>query len=99
MSKMLPTRIQRLIEKEIKKSPVKLDYRFENGPKHRKLFIEGKMVMVFSHGACARKDIDKVKSLVRRKQDADHGRAVPRAEAKPLPRNPHGRAMAIPRPV
>lgn len=66
MSKMLPTRIQRLIEKEIKKSPVKLDYRFENGPKHRKLFIEGKMVMVFSHGANENADIARIRSFVRR---------------------------------
>ena len=44
-------------------------HRFENGKKHRKLYAAEKMVMVFSHGACARKDIDKVKSLVRRMQE------------------------------
>lgn len=43
-----------------------LPFRVENGKKHRKLYVADRMVMVFSHGACARKDIDKVKSLVRR---------------------------------
>ncbi|PZQ95173.1 MAG: hypothetical protein DI533_20190 [Cereibacter sphaeroides] len=66
MSKMLPTRIQRLIEKEIRKAPVKLVYHFENGPKHRKLYIEGKMVMVFSHGANENADIARIRSFVRR---------------------------------
>lgn len=65
MSKMLPTRIQRLIEKEIRKAPVKLVYHFENGPKHRKLYIEGKMVMVFSHGANENADIARIRSFVR----------------------------------
>lgn len=66
MSKTLPTRIQRLIEKEIRKAPVKLVYHFENGPKHRKLYIEGKMVMVFSHGANENADIARIRSFVRR---------------------------------
>ena len=66
MSKMLPTRIQRLIEKEIRKAPAKLDYYFENGPKHRKLYIEGKMVMVFSHGANESADIARIRSFIRR---------------------------------
>jgi hypothetical protein len=66
MSKMLPTRIQRLIEKAIKDAPVKLEYRFENGPKHRKLFIEGKLVMVFSHGAKETADLARIRSFIRR---------------------------------
>ncbi len=66
MSKMRTTRIQKLIEKEILKAPVVLAYRFENGPKHRKLFIEGKMVMVFSHGPNENADIARIRSFVRR---------------------------------
>lgn len=75
MSKTRITHLHRLIAAELQADG--LDYRVEIGKKHRKLYVEGKMVMVFSHGACARKDIDKVKSLVRRTMEhADHRGAV-----------------------
>ena len=74
MSKTRVTQLQRLIAAALDNAG--LAYRVEIGKKHRKLYVEGKMVMVFSHGACARKDIDKVKSLVRRAQDADHRRTI-----------------------
>ena len=67
MSKTRVTQLQRLISAALDKAG--LACRVEIGKKHRKLYVEGKMVMVFSHGACPRKDIDKVKSLVRRIQE------------------------------
>lgn len=74
MSKTRVPHLQRLISAEL--TAAGLEHHVEIGKKHRKLYVEGKMVMVFSHGACARKDIDKVKSLVRRAQDADHRRTI-----------------------
>lgn len=74
MSKTRVPQLQRLIGAALDAAGI--DYHVEIGKKHRKLYVGGKMVMVFSHGACARKDIDKVKSLIRRRQDADHAGAI-----------------------
>lgn len=51
-------------------------YRVEIGKKHKKLFVEGKLVMVFSHGASAEKDVGHLKTILRRMNDADHRRSV-----------------------
>lgn len=80
MTQKKVTRFQRLIDKELKGTG--LEYRFECGPKHRKLFIEGKMVLVFSHGANAQGDILNIKSHIRRaleRKNADQGRTLSRA--------------------
>ena len=77
MSRAAPTRYQRLIEKDLKRAG--LAYRIECGPKHRKLFIEGVLATVFSHGANAGGDILNIKSHIRRaldRKNADKGRPV-----------------------
>lgn len=78
MSRVRTTKIHRLITRALASSG--LDYRIDTtGKKHRKLYIEGRMVMVFSHGACGSKDIGLLNSFIRRAQEAknaDHPRAV-----------------------
>lgn len=77
-SKVKVTRIQRLIQDALKATP--LDWSIDgHGAKHRKLYIEGKMVMVFSHGEGDSRDIERVRSFIRRameRRNADPIRAV-----------------------
>lgn len=82
MSKMRVTRIQRLIERELEGTG--LEHRVECGPKHRKLYIEGAMVMVFSHGANESADVNRIRSFIRRaleRKNANSGRPVQGSQA------------------
>lgn len=59
-----------------------LDWAITDGRRHHQVIIEGKRVMVFSTGCHPGKDIDKLKSAIRRAQEAKNansGRAVQRA--------------------
>lgn len=77
-SKVKVTRIQRLIQAALRETP--LSWSIDgHGRKHRKLYIEGRMVMVFSHGEGDSRDIERVRSFIRRameKRNADPVRAV-----------------------
>ena len=66
--------LQRLIFKAL--DDAGLNYHVEIGKKHRKLYVEGKMVFVYSHGANVSKDIHQIKSLIRRMHDVDHQRPI-----------------------
>ena len=80
MTQKKVTRVQRLIDKMLRDTG--LDYHFKCGPRHRKLYIEGQMVLVFSHGAEANSDLNDVRSIIRRAQerkDANSGRPLPRS--------------------
>lgn len=77
MTQKKVTRAQRIIGKMLQESG--LEYHFKCGPRHRKLYIEGTMVFVFSHGSQANNDLDHVRSYIRRAQErknANSGRPV-----------------------
>lgn len=72
------TGFQRQIEREF--AGTGLDYRIgATGKKHRKVYIDNRMVMVFSHGACCSRDLRLVKSIIRKAieaKNADHPRPI-----------------------
>lgn len=60
---------QREIERMLKQAG--LPYTIESGQKHRKLFVRGEMVLVFSHGAHSNNDLRQITSLIQRDQNAN----------------------------
>lgn len=74
MSKFRITNFQRVLQNLLRDTD--LDWRIENGKKHRKLYIEEEMVMVFSHGPCTHNDMDRVRSFIRRAKEAKNADRV-----------------------
>lgn len=76
--------------------PWKIDY----GPKHKKLYIDGQMVQVWSHGANARLDEKALKRTIKKAiADAHSKRTIRGTEKERLQGHPHGRAVGVPHPV
>lgn len=69
MSQMRPTRVQRSIQRALDEAG--LDWNIVSGKKHRKLYVGGRMIMVFSQGTAENRDIERVRSFIRRAKDAD----------------------------
>lgn len=66
MSRTIPTKMHRLVTDTLRDSG--LSWRIDIGKKHRKLYIEGKLALVFSHGAHQQHDLNQIKSIIRRHQ-------------------------------
>lgn len=74
MSQVRVTRFQRRIQRVLDEAG--LDWSIVSGKKHRKLYVGGRMIMVFSQGTAESRDIERVRSFIRRAKDADPVRAV-----------------------
>lgn len=66
MSRVNNTKMHRLIGEALEKTGLR--WHIHSGKKHRKLFIEGRLAMVFSHGAQQNHDFGQIRSIVRRHQ-------------------------------
>lgn len=74
MSRMRKSRVYRTIEKELKRSGLR--WQIIPGSKHHKVYIEGELVNVFSHGHVHDHDGDAViRSIIRKRQER-HGQAL-----------------------
>ncbi len=65
-----PSRLERNVRDFLKGQSLPWEIRL--GGKHHKVYIKGKMVMTFSHGAQSSRDIVLLKSIVRKITDADN---------------------------
>jgi len=67
MSQIRPTRFQRRIQRALDEAG--LEWNIVSGKKHRKLYVGGRMIMVFSQGTAESRDIERVRSFIRRAQE------------------------------
>lgn len=67
MSKTKANNCERYIARLLKKTS--LTWSVDTVGKHRKLYIEGEMVLVFSQGPTKAFDMGRLRNLIRRKQD------------------------------
>lgn len=89
----------RVIER-VMRDHCELPWHVDYGPKHKKLFIDGRMVQVWSHGANARLDEKALTRTIKKAiENANHQRTIRGTEKERLPGHSHGRAVGVPHPV